>query len=112
MSAEEIVDAQVAAYNARDIDAFLRCYGPDTVVRGFPSGTELADRSGPAFGARYRSLFEASPNLRAEIVSRVVRDRIVIDHERVSGFRGDAVIEAVVIYEVGPEVIGRVWFLD
>jgi hypothetical protein len=112
VSPEEIVDAQVAAYNARDLDQFLRCYAADVQVHGFPSGRRLADRSDGAFADRYRALFEASPDLHAEIVARVVHGRIVVDQERVTGFRGSEAVNAAVIYEVGPDVIERVWFLD
>ncbi|MFK0292704.1 nuclear transport factor 2 family protein [Streptomyces sp. NPDC090442] len=110
MTPEEIVDGQLAAYNARDLDAFLGYYVEDVPVYAFPSGEVLADRSGPAFRERYRALFDGSPDLHAELVSRVTHGRIVIDQELVSGFQGDEVRAAVALYEVGEERIERVWF--
>lgn len=107
---EEIVDGQLAAYNARDLEAFLGFYVEDVPVYAFPSGEVLTDRSGPAFKARYAALFEASPELHAELVSRVVHGRLVIDQERVTGFMGDGIRPAVAMYETGPERIERVWF--
>ncbi|MFF9867553.1 nuclear transport factor 2 family protein [Streptomyces sp. NPDC013953] len=110
MSPEEIVDGQLAAYNARDLERFLGFYAEDVPVLAFPSGEVLADRSGPAFRERYAALFAASPDLHAELVSRVTHGRLVIDQERVTGFMGDEERAAVAVYEVGPERIEKVWF--
>ncbi|GHC45179.1 nuclear transport factor 2 family protein [Streptomyces cinnamoneus] len=110
MSPEEIVDGQLAAYNAGDLEKFLSYYVDDVPVHAFPSGEVLADRSGPAFRERYGKLFASSPDLHAELVSRVTHGRIVIDQERVTGFMGDEVRTAVALYEVGEERIERVWF--
>ncbi|MCS0635757.1 nuclear transport factor 2 family protein [Streptomyces sp. LP05-1] len=110
MTPEEIVDGQLAAYNARDLEAFLSFYAENVPVYAFPSGEELADRSGPAFRERYDNLFRSSPDLHAELVSRVVHGRLVIDQERVTGFQGGEERAAVALYDVGPERIERVWF--
>ncbi len=77
----------------------------------FPSGEVLTDRSGPAFRDRYAKLFASSPDLHAELVSRVTQGRIVIDQERVTGFMGGEERAAVALYEVGDERIERVWFV-
>lgn len=111
MTPEEIVQGQLDAYNARDLERFVEYYIPDVPVFAFPSGEVLADRSGTAFRGRYRNLFESSPDLRAELVSRVVNGRIVIDQERVTGFLGGPAVDAVAMYEVGAEKIERVWFV-
>ncbi|MBH1937695.1 nuclear transport factor 2 family protein [Streptomyces sp. AV19] len=110
MSPEEIVDGQLAAYNARDLDKFLEYYVEDVPVYAFPSGELLTDRSGPAFRERYAALFASSPGLHAELVSRVTHGRIVIDQERVTGFMGGEERSAVALYEVGEERVERVWF--
>ncbi|WP_424893212.1 nuclear transport factor 2 family protein [Streptomyces sp. XH2] len=110
MSPEEIVDGQLAAYNARDLEGFLAYYAEDVPVHAFPSGDVLPDRSGPAFRERYATLFAASPGLHAELVSRVTHGRIVIDQERVTGFMGHETRAAMAVYEVGQDHIERVWF--
>ncbi|WP_058043620.1 nuclear transport factor 2 family protein [Streptomyces roseifaciens] len=110
MSPEEIVDGQLAAYNARDLEAFLGYYAEDVPVCAFPSGDVLADVSGAAFRKRYATLFAASPDLHAELVSRVTHGRIVIDQERVTGFMGNETRTAMAMYEVGQDRIERVWF--
>jgi len=51
----------------------------------------------------------ASPNLHAEILSRIVMGNKVIDHERVVGI-GEQPLEAVAVYEVVGGLIKSVWF--
>ena len=50
--------------------------------------------------------------LHAELLSRIVQGRIVIDHEFVTGLRGDQTRTAAVIYEVSDTRIEKVWFVD
>ena len=111
MSPEEIVDGQLAAYNARDLERFVSFFVEDVTVLAFPSGEVMADRSGTAFRERFQKVFESSPDLRAELVSRVVQGRIVIDQERITGSLGGGTRNAVALYEVGDEKIERVWFV-
>ncbi|CAH2930874.1 MAG: hypothetical protein CPSOU_5842 [uncultured Paraburkholderia sp.] len=103
---------QLAAYNRHDLEGFLRFYVDDVRVYSFPSGAELTDRSGPAFRSRYHVLFQSSPSLNAELLSRVVHGNIVIDSERISGFLNeDTVRHAIAIYQVGAAKIEKVWFV-
>ena len=112
MTPEEIVAEQFAAYNARDLDRFVGCFADDLAVYGFPSGTEMLTAGDPTFRDTYRAVFEASPMLHAELLSRIVQGRIVIDHEFVTGLRGDQTRTAAVIYEVSDTRIEKVWFVD
>jgi uncharacterized protein (TIGR02246 family) len=104
----EIVDRQVAAYNRRDLDAFVQCYAPDAVVVQ-PDGSLLA--TGHAeIRARYGELFDQSPDLRAEIRNRIEVGHVVIDEEHVTGFNlpgRPAEIHAAVVYRVADDVIQR-----
>ncbi|MEA3130544.1 MAG: hypothetical protein QOF46_2339, partial [Paraburkholderia sp.] len=112
MVVEEIVAGQLAAYNRRDLEAFLGFYVDEVRVYAFPSGAEMTDRSGSAFRPRYHHLFQSSPSLKAELVSRAVHGNIVIDSERVSGFlNDDSVRHAIAIYQVGATKIEKVWFV-
>src|SRR5215212_2211488 len=58
------VQAQVDAYNARDIDAFIAAYASDVVITD-PSGTPMLGGH-EAMRDQYGALFEGSPDLRAE----------------------------------------------
>ena len=101
------VERQVEAYNRRDIDAFLSCYATDTVIED-AIGTAVM-RGHDAMRATYSELFQASPDLRAEIATRIGGGEYLIDEERITGLRGsDEEIRVVAIYHVANDVIDRV----
>ncbi len=104
------VEAQLAAYNAHDVDAFMACYTSDCVVDD-GDGTRLL--TGHAeMRPRYVALFASSPNLRCEIVTRLCIGNYVIDEERISG-RAPDLRRAVVIYRIDKSagLISHVRFL-
>jgi imidazolonepropionase-like amidohydrolase len=105
---EEVVQRQVNAYNARDLDAFLATYGPDVTVFDHPATPIFAGLE--QMRKVYGQLFERSPALHGQIVNRMVVGNRVIDHERVTGLR-DRAVEAVAIYEVMGGLIRKVWFI-
>lgn len=98
---EQVFRAQVAAFNARDLDAFLVTYAedaelhgllPDRVVRGHEEMREI-----------YAERFEQQP-LHCEIPALAVHgDRWVSAHERVTSPAGT--VELVGVFEV---VDGRI----
>ncbi|HEU5211573.1 MAG TPA: nuclear transport factor 2 family protein [Gaiellaceae bacterium] len=107
MNEAEPVERQVDAYNRRDIDAFLACYSPDTVVED-ATGTVVM-RGRDAMRAAYTELFQASPTLRAEIPTRIRVGEYVIDEERITGRRDSAEeVRVVAIYHVKDGVIDHV----
>jgi imidazolonepropionase-like amidohydrolase len=105
---EEVVQRQVNAYNARDVEAFLATYGPD--VAGFDHPAKPLFSGLEQMRANYGRMFEKTPALHCRIVHRIVLGNRVVDHERVTGF-GDRAAEAVAIYEVSGGLIRKVWFL-
>jgi hypothetical protein len=107
---EAIVQAQLEAYNAHDIDAFVATYADDAQIFEHPA-TLLADGSAQ-IRERYAARFK-EPNLRAEIVKRIVMGNRVIDHERVARTfpEGPGLSEAVAIYEVQNGRIAKVWLV-
>ena len=110
MSATDIVQRQVDAYNARDLDRFLSCYAETIAVYRMPSSE--ASISGKSQLAEFYSTQRFNlPRLRAEIVNRMALGNKVIDHERVWGIR-PAPIEIAAVYEVVGELIARVWFFS
>ena len=84
MDPVQVVQAQVEAFNARDLERFVRCYSPDAVLED-GQGAVMA-RGHDAFRALYGQLFAQSPNLHAEIVRRIQVGSYVIDEEEVVGF--------------------------
>jgi len=108
--AEQVVQAQVEAYNRRDLDAFMATYAPDLALYAHPdrpltSGQEQARRE-------YGTMFENVPNLHVEIANRIVQGSFVIDHEVVTGLPDGKEVRAVAIYEVREGKIQNVWFIQ
>ena len=108
-SPSEIVQRQVEAYNARDLDTFVNLHSED--VELYALGGDPILRGRDALRARYRDRFDASPNLHAHIASRIAHGDFVVDHETVSGYHGDQTVSIVAIYRVRDGYIDRVWFI-
>ena len=102
-----VVQRQLESYNARDLEAFAATYADDVTIYRLPA-TQPAITGKAQLRDIYRQRF-ASPNLHAEILSRIVMGNKVIDHERVSGI-GDKPLEALAVYEVADGLIRTVWF--
>lgn len=103
-SPDTVVQRQLDAYNARDIDALLATYAPDARQYEHP-GKLLA--SGAAEMRERMALRFQEPNLHARLLQRVVMGNIVIDHEEVTRTfpEGSGKVDMVAIYEV---VDGRI----
>ncbi len=108
-TAEDAVDRQLRAYNARDIEAFVGCYADGVVILD-ADGNELV-RGHEALRSLYRSMFEASPELHAEVTTRLRIGRFVIDDEHVTGSpQGE--VRGIAVYRLGDDgLIERVQFL-
>ncbi len=108
LTPEAVVERQFAAYQARDLEAFVSTYAPDAVV------TKLGDAAPLAVGHEqlrevYGRLFAGNPGLRCELVDRFVKGDIVVDREKVSGLVGSPDFEGLVIYQVRHGLIVRAW---
>ena len=107
MSVTDVVQHQVDAYNARDLERFAATYADAIRIFRMPSA-EPSISGKVQLAEVYRDRFSA-PGLHAEILGRIVLGNKVIDHERVLGIRPEP-IEAVAIYEVCSDLIQNVWF--
>jgi hypothetical protein len=107
---EQLAQGQVDAYNARNIDKFVSFYAKDVKIYYFPSNKLIMDGR-ETMTEKYRAYFQKSPNLHCKIVSRIVDDNFVIDHEEVTGGRGKGKVSATAIYEVKNDLIQNVWFI-
>lgn len=110
-SAEAVVQRQLDAYNARDLDALVGAYSPDARLFEHPD-TLLASGS-VQLRERFALRFQ-EPNLHAELVKRIVMGRFVVDHERVARTFPECTgtIELVATYEVVEGKIINAWFLS
>jgi hypothetical protein len=108
VSAVDVVQRQVEAYNARDLDRFVSAYSETIAIFRMPSTEPII--SGKVELAKFYSTQRFNlPGLHAEIVNRIALGNKVIDHERILGIR-DTPIEIAAVYEVVGELIERVWF--
>lgn len=104
----DVVQRQLEAYNARDLERFAATYADSIEIFRLPA-TQPAISGKEQLREVYRARF-GSPGLHAEILARMVLGNKVIDHERVVGIR-EHPVEAVAAYEVEAGLIRRVWFL-
>ena len=107
---ERVVQAQVAAYNRRDLDAFMATFAPDARLYAFPDSLMYAGAD--ALRPVYARLFARAAGLRADVTHRIVQGAFVLDREVTSGMPGRGPMTGVAIYEVRRGLIARVWFVD
>jgi hypothetical protein len=106
---EAIIQAQLDAYNARDIDAFMAYWAQDAQVFAFPA-TLLANGAAE-IRARHIERFK-EPDLTATLLSRISIENLVIDRETVTRTFADGrgQVEVIAIYEVEDGRIAKAWF--
>ncbi|ESQ85948.1 hypothetical protein AEAC466_01840 [Asticcacaulis sp. AC466] len=104
------VKAQLDAYNAKDIDAFMACWAPDAEIYAHPD--TLLAKGHDDIRNRHLLRFQ-EPDLLARLVSRLVLGETVVDTEIVTrNFpEGRGEIDVVGIYEVGDGLIRKAWFI-
>ena len=98
-SPSAVVQAQLDAFNARDIDALMASYAAD--AEQYQLHGDLLARGQDQMLPRYLARFE-EPDLHARLVSRTVMDNIVIDFEIITrNFpEGLGTLEMLCVYEV------------
>ncbi|HCN47493.1 MAG TPA: amidohydrolase [Chryseobacterium sp.] len=106
---EVLVQQQVNAYNAKNIDAFLEPYADDIEIYTFPN--TLVSKGKEGMRKTYEKLFKNVPDLHCEIKQRIINLNSVIDKESVSGMRPGQKVEATAIYEIKDHKISKVYFL-
>ncbi|WP_413672745.1 nuclear transport factor 2 family protein [Massilia cellulosiltytica] len=98
-SPEAVVQRQLDAYNARDLDALLATYAP--AARQYALPATLLATGHAEMRPRFATRFD-EPDLHAHLLQRAVMGNIVIDHEVVSRTfpEGPGKVDLVAIYEV------------
>jgi hypothetical protein len=87
---EAIVQCQLDAYNAKDIDAFMACWAQDAKIYAHPE-----------------------PNLFGRLVQRMSAGNTVVDREVVTRTfpEGPGQVDVIAIYELAEGRITRAWFV-
>jgi len=101
MTPAELVQAQLDAWNAHDVETLLALYAPDACQYEYPD--RLLAQGSAALRERMAARFR-SAKPRAELLHRTALGRTVIDHERIVS--GSAARELIAIYDVNDD--GRI----
>jgi hypothetical protein len=98
-SPEVVVQRQLDAYNAKNLDAWLSTYAPD--AKQFELGGSLLADGHAQIRARALGRFK-EPHLHAQLIRRETFGNVVIDHEDVTRTfpEGPGRVELVCVYVV------------
>ena len=107
---EALIQKQVDAYNAHDLDAFVACYGEAIEFRTM-DGKVGPEKGLPPLRKGYEDLFKRFPNLKVKILKRISQGAFVIDQEEARGMDTEP-ITVTAIYETAEGKIVRVWFIQ
>ena len=108
MTPADIVQRQLDAYNARDLERFVDCFSDDVRLYRMPAQTPstVGKAALRAFYAEHRFPIAT---LRAELLNRIALGDKVADHERIHGL-GEQPVEVMAVYQVEDGAIANVWF--
>jgi hypothetical protein len=107
-----IVQEQVDAYNAHDLERFIACYAPTALILD-GQGARIYEGH-DEMRAGYGPMMEQNPSMCAEIATRIQVGEWVIDEEIVSGITDEGYppeLHAVTVYQVTGGKIQRVQIL-
>lgn len=106
-----LVQRQLDAYNAHDLDGFLATYSPEIEIFDINDAASPQMAGIPAMREVYGGMFASMPGLRCDLGNRIADGAFVIDHEICAmGAPGDPPERAIAIYQVEENLIRRVWF--
>ncbi len=109
MKPEDIVQTQLEAYNAKNIEALLATYAPD--AEHFVLHGALLAKGQEQLRTRFLQRF-AEPDLHAKLLSRTVLGNFVVDREVVTRnfVSGRGSVELLCVYEIENSCIIRASF--
>ncbi len=106
-----LVQRQLDAYNAHDLEAFIATYSPEIEIFDISNASTAQMTGLEGMRAVYGEMFSTMPNLRCDLGNRIADGAFVVDHEICAmGEPGDPPERAIAIYQVEDNLIRRVWF--
>ena len=102
-----VVQQQVDAYNARDINSFAATYADSVKFYNFPD--KFLGEGKDFIRKGYTNLFLRNPKLHCDIRERIVQGNTIIDKENI--ITDSRHFEAVAIYQVKDGKIATVFFM-
>ncbi|KAI8472591.1 MAG: hypothetical protein J3K34DRAFT_413574 [Monoraphidium minutum] len=103
-----VVQRQLEAYNARDLEAFMAVMADDVVALDAETGAVIATGAAE-LRPRYVERFKTP--VYSELLSRVMCGATVVDRERISGLPGGEVRDCLAIYTIRGGKIARMQFV-
>jgi hypothetical protein len=110
ISPEILVQLQVDAYNAHDLDSMVACYSP-AVEFWSMDGKPQGEKGVAALRQGYSDLFAKFPKLKVKVLKRICQGAFVIDQEQAEGM-GPNPITVTAIYQTAQAKIVRVWYIQ
>ncbi len=104
-----IVQAQLDAYNAQDVEALCKHYDPEIVIATLNG--DVTGRGIDAFRQKHVALFAQHPKNKASLLNRIVVGDTVIDHEHVERAPGGETFQVAAIYTLRAGKIVRTDFV-
>ncbi|WP_430411894.1 nuclear transport factor 2 family protein [Kordia sp.] len=104
-----IVQKQVEAYNARNIQAFSALFSDDVKMYDFPK--KLRSSGKAELEKRFGQMFKNTPDLFSYIEDRIASGNTVIDHEKVTFKKDEPAKEFIVMYIVENDKITEVYYI-
>jgi hypothetical protein len=104
----QVIQDQVDAFNARDVERFVSFYHPDAVLEDATGNVMMQGHD--QLRAFYGAMFAQSPDLHADIVTRIRVGAWIIDEEDGRGFNVEGfppMLHCAVIYQVVDGKIAR-----
>lgn len=109
LSNVDIVQAQLEAYNAQDLDAYCAFFADDVVVADFNG--KVTTQGLDVYRSNYDGVFKRFPQNKVELLNRMVLGSTVMDHEKVVRAPGGDTFEVIAIYTLADGKIARVDFV-
>ena len=105
----QLIQRQLDAYNAKDMEAWLETYHPNAEQFQLHGGCLARGREEMRLRMKVRF---AEPDLHAQLLSRIAMGKMVVDHERVTrNFpEGRGSMEMLCVYEVEDDLIVKASF--
>jgi hypothetical protein len=107
--AEQLVEAQLKAYNERNIDEFVKPFSDSVKVYMYPN--QFLYQGKETMHKNYAVMFSNNPDLHCKLLNRMVLDNTVIDHEEVTFIKGKKKVYAIAIYKIKDDKIAEVTFI-
>ncbi|CAN7239551.1 nuclear transport factor 2 family protein [Phenylobacterium sp. LjRoot225] len=109
LSNVDLIQAQLEAYNAQDLDAYCAYFADDIQVGDLNRPPHTSDIE--TYRKNYAGVFAKFPENKAELLNRIAVGSTVIDHEKVIRSPGGETFEVIAIYTIADGKVARVDFV-